>query len=84
MLHVRRKSYCGDGIYVHTSDQSTGTPVWVAWTLRDDESATLRGGEALSTALQALQGIERVKGVLVNCCAPKVWVFLFVQVVQKC
>lgn len=50
----------------------TGKPVWVAWTLKDDMSATLRGGQPLAAALQAIEGVHGVHGVLVNCCAPQV------------
>lgn len=46
--------------------------MWVAWTLKDDLTATLRGGQALATALEALEGIPGVQAVMINCCAPQV------------
>ncbi|MDX2448240.1 MAG: homocysteine S-methyltransferase family protein [Desulfobacterales bacterium] len=48
----------------------TGRPVWVAWTLHEDQSGNLRSGESISDAVQALQGLP-VHGLLVNCCAPE-------------
>ncbi len=49
----------------------TGLPTWVFMTLNDDDSATLRSGEALSDALTALKDFG-VAGVGLNCCKPEV------------
>ncbi len=48
----------------------TGRPVWVAWTLHEDQSGKLRSGESIADAVQALQNLP-VHGLLVNCCAPE-------------
>jgi len=48
----------------------TGRPVWVAWTLHEDQSGNLRSGEPITDAVQALQDLP-VRGLLVNCCAPE-------------
>ena len=49
---------------------ATGRPVWVAWTLHEDQSGNLRSGESIADAGQALQDLS-VHGMLVNCCAPE-------------
>ncbi len=49
----------------------TGLPTWVAMTLADDGSATLRSGEPLVAALDALSGMDHA-GVLLNCSKPEV------------
>ena len=48
----------------------TDRPVWVAWTLHEDQSGNLRSGESITDAVQALQDLP-VHGLLVNCCAPE-------------
>ena len=48
----------------------TGKPVWVAWTLHEDQSGRLRSGETISEAYTALGDLP-VSGVLANCCAPE-------------
>ena len=49
----------------------TGLPTWVAMTLGDDGSATLRSGEPLAAALDALAGMDHA-GVMLNCSKPEV------------
>lgn len=49
----------------------TGLPTYVAMTLNDDESATLRSGEPLEAALEALQGMGAA-AVMLNCSMPEV------------
>ena len=49
----------------------TGLPTWVAMTLNDDDTATLRSGEPLETALDALEGMDHA-GVMLNCSKPEV------------
>jgi len=49
----------------------TGLPTWVFMTLSDDDSGTLRSGEALGEALAALEGTG-IAGVGLNCCKPEV------------
>ena len=48
----------------------TGKPVWVAWTLHEDRSGSLRSGESIANAVAALEGLP-VSGFLANCCAPE-------------
>ena len=48
----------------------TGRPVWVAWTLHDDQSGKLRSGETIHEAVELLSDLP-VSGFLVNCCAPE-------------
>lgn len=45
-------------------------PIWLAWTLADDESGTIRDGTPLEEAMRVVdtQGVE---AVLFNCCAPE-------------
>jgi S-methylmethionine-dependent homocysteine/selenocysteine methylase len=48
----------------------TGKPVWVAWTLHEDQSGRLRSGETIDEAVVALNALP-VSGILANCCAPE-------------
>ena len=48
----------------------TGKPVWVAWTLHEDQSGRLRSGETIAEAAAALNDLP-VGGYLANCCAPE-------------
>ena len=48
----------------------TGKPVWVAWTLHEDQSGRLRSGETIAEAAAALHDLP-VSGYLANCCAPE-------------
>jgi S-methylmethionine-dependent homocysteine/selenocysteine methylase len=47
----------------------TGKPVWLALTLTDDDSATLRSGETLADTVAAMKGLE-IDAWLFNCCTP--------------
>jgi S-methylmethionine-dependent homocysteine/selenocysteine methylase len=47
----------------------TDKPVWVAWTLHEDQSGRLRSGETIFEAAAALHDLP-VSGYLANCCAP--------------
>lgn len=49
----------------------TGVPTYVAMTLNDDLSGSLRSGEPLEDALDALEGMGQA-GVLLNCSKPEV------------
>jgi S-methylmethionine-dependent homocysteine/selenocysteine methylase len=49
---------------------STGKPVWVAWTLRDDGSKLLRSNETIAEAWSALNGLP-IGAAMANCCAPE-------------
>jgi S-methylmethionine-dependent homocysteine/selenocysteine methylase len=48
----------------------TGKPVWVSWTLHEDQSGRLRSGETIAEAVAALSGLP-VSGFLVNCSTPE-------------
>jgi S-methylmethionine-dependent homocysteine/selenocysteine methylase len=48
----------------------TGKPVWVSWTLHEDQSGRLRSGETIAEAASRLGDLP-VSGMLANCCAPE-------------
>jgi len=47
----------------------TGKPVWLALTLADDDTGTLRSGETLADTVAAMKGLE-IDAWLFNCCTP--------------
>jgi len=49
-----------------TGAAATGKPVWVSWTLHDDDSARLRSGEPLEDAVEAVSELDPV-AMLINC-----------------
>ncbi len=53
-----------------TGAATTGKPVWVAWTLRDDDRGVLRSGETLAAANAALDDLD-VAVRLLNCSTPE-------------
>jgi S-methylmethionine-dependent homocysteine/selenocysteine methylase len=53
-----------------TAAVETGKPVWVAWTLHDDNSGRLRSGETVTEAAKCLENLP-IEGFLANCCAPE-------------
>ena len=50
-----------------------GAPVWMAWTIRDDDTACLRSGEPLADAIRAVADdpAAPVDAILVNCSQPE-------------
>ena len=48
----------------------TGKPVWVVWTLHEDQSGKLRSGETIRAAAEIISDLP-VCGYLANCCAPE-------------
>jgi S-methylmethionine-dependent homocysteine/selenocysteine methylase len=50
---------------------ASGLPIWVSFTVSDDESGTLRSGESMATGLEAISNFENVEAVLVNCSSPQ-------------
>ena len=53
---------------------ATGTPIWVSWTLMDDDTARLRSGESLVEAVAAIDELlpdAPIDAVLVNCSVPE-------------
>jgi S-methylmethionine-dependent homocysteine/selenocysteine methylase len=53
-----------------TAAAEVGKPVWVAWSLMDGGSSTLRSGETIGSARAALDGL-RVQAMLANCTHPE-------------
>ena len=51
-----------------TGVTSVGKPVWVAWTIADDDRPGLRSGETLAEAWAPLDVLP-VSGLLLNCSA---------------
>jgi S-methylmethionine-dependent homocysteine/selenocysteine methylase len=48
----------------------TGKPVWVSWTLHEDQSGRLRSGETIAEAAKEVRSLA-ISGMLANCCAPE-------------
>jgi S-methylmethionine-dependent homocysteine/selenocysteine methylase len=48
-----------------------GVPIWLAWSVRDDDGTRLRSGEPVIDAIDAIDGFERVDAVLLNCSIPE-------------
>jgi S-methylmethionine-dependent homocysteine/selenocysteine methylase len=63
-------SSAAEGFAAATAACSTGKPVWVSWTLHEDNSGRLRSGETVAQAAEAIAGLP-VSGCLCNCCAPE-------------
>lgn len=53
-----------------TAAMESGKPVWLAWTLTDDDSATIRSGDSLTDALDAMLG-SGIDATLINCSKPE-------------
>jgi homocysteine S-methyltransferase len=53
-----------------TGARTTGKPVWVSWSLRDDDSARLRSGETLRDAIVAIAPLAP-DAIMVNCSVPE-------------
>lgn len=53
-----------------TGATATGLPVWVSWTLLDDDTARLRNGELLVDAIGAIAELGPA-AILVNCSVPE-------------
>ena len=55
-----------------TAAAETGKPVWVSWTLDENQPGILRSGETLEDAVAALALVkDAVAAYLVNCTSPK-------------
>ena len=50
---------------------AAGIPVWVSFTVSDDDLGTLRSGESMAEGLEALSDFGNVEAVLVNCSSPR-------------
>jgi S-methylmethionine-dependent homocysteine/selenocysteine methylase len=53
-----------------TAASESGKPVWVSWTLHEDQSGRLRSGETVSEAAAAIAHLP-ISAFLANCCAPE-------------
>jgi S-methylmethionine-dependent homocysteine/selenocysteine methylase len=59
-----------EGLGAVRGASSTGKPVWVAWTVDDDDGTCLRSGETVAEANAMLEGLP-VAARLVNCSKPE-------------
>lgn len=59
-----------EGLAAARAVSKTRKPLWVSWTMEDDGSNRLRGGESLSEAWQTLIDLP-IEALLVNCCSPE-------------
>jgi len=63
-------SSSGEALAAASAAATTGKPVWVSWTLKDEGEVALRSGESLQQAARALEHVG-VSALLVNCSAPE-------------
>ncbi len=70
LLLCETMSSAAEGYAAAKAASLTGRPVWVAWTLHEDQSGRLRSGETIEQAIDALKNLP-VSGYLANCCAPE-------------
>lgn len=63
-------SSAAEGFAAASAACATGKPVWVSWTLHEDNSGRLRSGETVAAAAEAIAGLP-VSGHLCNCCSPE-------------
>ncbi len=62
---------CGaEGFAAATAAAESGKPVWVSWTLDEDQSGRLRSGESIGEAAAAIAHLP-IAAFLANCCAPE-------------
>ncbi|QEX20803.1 homocysteine S-methyltransferase [Hypericibacter adhaerens] len=59
-----------EAVAAATAAARTGLPVWVSWTLHEDNSGRLRSGESVTEAAKAIAHLP-VSAFLVNCCSPE-------------
>ncbi len=63
-------SSAAEGFAAATAAAESGKPVWVSWTLAEDQSGNLRSGESVRQAAAAIAHLP-VAAYLANCCAPE-------------
>jgi S-methylmethionine-dependent homocysteine/selenocysteine methylase len=63
-------SSAAEAVAAATAAAKTGLPVWVSWTLHEDNSGRLRSGETVAEAAKAIAHLP-VSAYLVNCCSPE-------------
>ncbi len=70
LLICETMSSAAEALAAATAACATGKPVWVAWSLHENRSGTLRSGESVAEAHRVLGGLP-VQAYLANCCAPE-------------
>ncbi|MGE3969142.1 MAG: homocysteine S-methyltransferase family protein [Dongiaceae bacterium] len=63
-------SSAAEALAAATAAAKTGLPVWVSWSLHEDNSGRLRSGESVTEAAKAIAHLP-VSAFLVNCCSPE-------------
>lgn len=63
-------SSAAEALAAATAAAESGKPVWVSWTLHEDQSGRLRSGESVKEAAGAIAHLP-VSAFLANCCAPE-------------
>jgi len=63
-------SSAAEAVAAATAAARTGLPVWVSWTLHENNSGRLRSGETVAEAAKAIAHLP-VSAFLVNCCSPE-------------
>jgi len=63
-------SSAAEALAAATAAAKTGLPVWVSWSLHEDNSGRLRSGETVTEAAKAIAHLP-VSAFLVNCCSPE-------------
>jgi len=63
-------SSAAEAVAAATAAAKTGKPVWVSWTLHEDNSGRLRSGETVAEAAKAIRHLP-VSAFFVNCCSPE-------------
>lgn len=63
-------SSAAEAVAAATAAAKTNKPVWVSWTLHEDNSGRLRSGETVAEAAKAIAHLP-VSAFLVNCCSPE-------------
>ena len=70
ILLCETMSTAAEGRAAAESACRTGKPVWVSWTLHEDQSGRLRSGESIAEAFSEIENLP-ISGFLVNCCPPE-------------
>jgi len=70
LLICETMSTAGEALAAARGAAATGLPVWVSWTVADDDSGQLRSGETVQQAVEALAGVD-VQALLLNCSMPE-------------
>lgn len=63
-------SSVGESLAAATAASESGKPVWVSWTLNDQQPGFLKSGESIRIAAEQLRDLE-IEGMLANCCMPE-------------